>query len=46
VKAAAWLMLFAVLFTKGRLEEAALLARFPEYEAYRRGRRFLLPGLW
>jgi protein-S-isoprenylcysteine O-methyltransferase Ste14 len=46
VKAAAWLMLFAVLFTKGRLEEAALRVRFPEYEAYRRGRRFLIPGLW
>jgi protein-S-isoprenylcysteine O-methyltransferase Ste14 len=46
LKAAAWLLLFAVLFTKARLEEAALRARFPEYEAYRRGRRFLIPGLW
>ena len=46
LKAAVWLLLFVVLTAKGRLEEAALRVRFPEYEAYRRGRRFLLPGIW
>ncbi|HTX67214.1 MAG TPA: isoprenylcysteine carboxylmethyltransferase family protein [Opitutaceae bacterium] len=46
LKLAAWLALGAVLVAKARLEEAALIARFPEYESYRRGRRFLIPGVW
>lgn len=46
LKIAAWLALWAVLVAKGRLEERALAARFPEYDAYRRGRRFLIPGVW
>ncbi len=45
-KAAAWVVLATVCVAKGRLEEAALVARFPDYDAYRRGRRFLVPGLW
>ncbi len=45
-KAAAWLVLAAVCVAKARLEEAALRVRFPEYDAYRRGRRFLIPGIW
>jgi len=43
---AAWLALLGVLTAKARLEEAALAARFPEYGAYRRDRRFLIPGVW
>ena len=46
LKVAAWLALVVVLVAKGRLEERALAARFPEYNDYRRDRRFLLPGLW
>jgi protein-S-isoprenylcysteine O-methyltransferase Ste14 len=46
LKAVEWLALLAVLLVKARLEEAALAARFPEYGAYRRGRRLLIPGLW
>ena len=45
-KAAEWLALLGVLLAKARREEAALAARFPEYEPYRRGRRFLIPGVW
>ena len=46
LKVAAWLALGGVLAAKGRIEERALAARFPDYDAYRGGRRFLLPGLW
>lgn len=46
LKAAAWLLLVAVLLAKARLEERALAAQFPEYEGYRRGRHFLVPGVW
>lgn len=45
-KGGAWLVLLAVLVAKARLEEAALLRQFPEYETYRRERRFLVPGIW
>ncbi len=45
-KLAAWLALVAVLWTKARREETALCACFPEYPAFRRARRFLIPGLW
>lgn len=45
-KAVAWAGLALICVAKSRLEEAALRARFPEYEAYQRGRRFLVPGLW
>ena len=46
VKGIAALALFAVLVTKARLEEAALQRQFPDYESYRRDRRFLVPGIW
>ena len=46
LKLGAWVALALIVVAKARLEEAALRARFPEYEAYRRGRRFLIPGLW
>jgi protein-S-isoprenylcysteine O-methyltransferase Ste14 len=45
-RAAAWLALVAVLVAKARIEEAALRRQFPEYAAYCRARRFLVPGLW
>jgi protein-S-isoprenylcysteine O-methyltransferase Ste14 len=45
-KAAAWGGLLAVALVKARLEERALAALFPEYDAYRRGRRFLVPWVW
>lgn len=43
---AAWVILAVVLIAKARREERGLLAQFPEYESYRRGRAFLIPGLW
>jgi protein-S-isoprenylcysteine O-methyltransferase Ste14 len=46
LKISAWLLLFVVLLAKARLEERALKAQFPEYEGYRRGRHFLVPGVW
>ena len=46
LKVAAWAGLLAVAVTKARLEERALAAQFPEYAAYRRGRRFLVPWVW
>ena len=45
-KLATWLALAAVLVCKARREEAGLAAQFPKYVAYRRSRRFLVPGLW
>jgi protein-S-isoprenylcysteine O-methyltransferase Ste14 len=45
-KLATWLALAAVLVFKAWREEAGLAAQFPEYDAYRRGRRFLVPWLW
>ena len=45
-KLAAWLAAAVVLVVKARREETGLTAQFPEYDAYRRGRRFLVPGLW
>ncbi len=46
LKAGAWLALLGVLLAKTRLEEAALRRQFPEYEMYRRQRRFLVPWIW
>jgi protein-S-isoprenylcysteine O-methyltransferase Ste14 len=46
VKGGAWLVLLVVLIAKARLEEAALLRQFSDYESYRRERRFLVPGIW
>ncbi|MFM8617959.1 MAG: methyltransferase family protein, partial [Opitutaceae bacterium] len=43
---AAWGILAIVLIAKARREERGLLAQFPEYESYRRGRAFLIPGVW
>jgi protein-S-isoprenylcysteine O-methyltransferase Ste14 len=43
---AAWLALLAVLIAKAKIEEAALRRQFADYEAYGRGRRFLVPGVW
>lgn len=45
-KAGAWILLLAVLIAKARREEAALRTCFPQYDAYRRARHFLIPGLW
>lgn len=45
-KAVVWLLLAVVLTLKARREEAALARHHPDYESYRRGRRFLVPGLW
>lgn len=42
---AALVLLAAVLIAKARREERGLLAQFPEYDRYRRGRAFLFPGL-
>lgn len=42
----AWLMLAATLIAKARREEVGLLAQFPEYDGFRRGRAFLIPGVW
>ena len=42
----AWLMLAATLIAKARREEVGLLAQFPEYHGFRRGRAFLIPGIW
>ena len=43
---AAWLLLAFVLVAKARREERGLLAQFPGYAEYRRGRAFLIPGIW
>ncbi|MDD2763592.1 MAG: hypothetical protein PHE83_06420 [Opitutaceae bacterium] len=45
-RVAAWLVLLAVVIIKARLEERGLLAQFPRYADYRRGRRFLVPWVW
>jgi len=45
-KLASWLAAAAVLIIKARREEVGLTRQFPDYETYRRGRRFLVPGLW
>ena len=42
----AWALLAVVLIAKARREERGLLVQFPDYAAYRQGRRFLIPGLW
>ena len=44
--AALWLLLLADLLLKMRREERFLLARFPEYGAYRKRTRRLVPGLF
>jgi protein-S-isoprenylcysteine O-methyltransferase Ste14 len=43
---AAWPLLAAVLVAKARREERGLLGQFPGYAEYRRGRAFLIPGIW
>ena len=45
-KLATWFALAAVLIIKARREEIGLARQFPEYDAYRRGRQFLVPWLW
>lgn len=40
------LALWPVLAAKAMLEERLLLARWPEYAAYRARTRHLLPGIW
>lgn len=45
-KALGWLALAGILIAKARLEERGLLRQFPEYADYRRGRKFLVPGIW
>ena len=42
----AWLVLSATLVAQARREEAGLLREFPGYADYRRGRAFLIPGIW
>ena len=46
IRLAAWLALFAVVILKARREERGLMAQFPGYAHYRRGRRFLVPWIW
>ena len=43
---AAWVVLAGVLIAKARHEERGLLVQFPDYDRYRRGRAFLIPGVW
>ena len=45
-KLATWFALIAVLIFKACREEVGLTGQFPEYDAYRRGRRFLVPLVW
>jgi protein-S-isoprenylcysteine O-methyltransferase Ste14 len=45
-KVATWLAAAVLLVLKAHREEVGLVAQFPEYDAYRRSRRFLVPGLW
>ncbi len=45
-KLVAWLAAAAVLVIKARREEVRLTGQFPAYDAFRRTRRFLVPGLW
>ena len=43
-KVVAWIALLAIFVAKARIEERALVALFPDYDAYRRARRFLCRG--
>ena len=45
-KLATWLAAVVLLVLKARREEIGLTSQFPEYDAYRRNRRFLVPWLW
>jgi protein-S-isoprenylcysteine O-methyltransferase Ste14 len=45
-KLTAWLAAVVLLIFKARREEIGLLGQFPEYDTYRRTRRFLVPWLW
>ncbi|MEW5881144.1 MAG: methyltransferase [Pseudomonadota bacterium] len=45
-RVAAWLALAAVLLAKASREERYLLARFPEYAAYRARTHRLIPGVF
>lgn len=42
----AWVLLAMVLVAKARREERGLLEQFSDYADYRRGRAFLIPGIW
>jgi protein-S-isoprenylcysteine O-methyltransferase Ste14 len=44
-RVAVWMLLCAVLWVKLRYEERLLVARYPEYEAYMRGTRRLVPWI-
>ena len=43
---ALWVGLVVTLWVKLRYEESLLIERFPEYDAYRRETKRLIPYMW